>query len=166
MAGELLFVTASDDARVEGFSYTLELAKVLGKEISVLLIEHTKRFAAYINRVAAAVTFAEADEHEIARELMQKQEIQEGADGDGYKSIISACIQKKVNVTIGRSEETNIISAVCSYIKTHNKVDMVILAPDIVRSFNIRAASLKRLARVVPQPIVAMSSLSPSEKNS
>lgn len=92
MSGELLFVTASDDASGGGFSYAFDLARILGKEISVLLMEQAKGFSAYINRVAAAVIFAEANEHEIAQELMQKQ--QEGTKEDEYRSIISACIQK------------------------------------------------------------------------
>ena len=67
MARELLFVTLPDGGLKEGFAYTLYLAKVLAKDIHVLVVQKTRKVSEYFEDLMTAVTFAEAGEHEIGR---------------------------------------------------------------------------------------------------
>ena len=67
---QLLFVTYGDENLEEGVSYAIELAKAMYEDITLLLVKKQSNLMDKLGNLMTAVSFAEADEHETAREIM------------------------------------------------------------------------------------------------
>src|SRR5512146_2703906 len=67
---QLLFVTYRDENLEEGVSYAIELAKAMYEDITLLLVQKKSNLMDRLGNLMTAVSFAEADEHETARQIM------------------------------------------------------------------------------------------------
>ena len=67
---QLLFVTYGDENIDEGVSYAIELAKAMFEDITLLLVQKKGNLMDKLGNLMTAVSFAEADEHETARQIM------------------------------------------------------------------------------------------------
>ena len=72
---ELVFVTFCDENIMkEGLSYAIELAKIMNEDLSLLLVRKKKDFMKKFEALLTAISFAEADEPETARQVMAVDE--------------------------------------------------------------------------------------------
>src|SRR5512134_806228 len=67
---QLLFVTYRDENIEEGGMYAIELAKAMYEDITLLLVQKKSNFMEKLGEMMTAVSFAEADEHDTARQIM------------------------------------------------------------------------------------------------
>jgi hypothetical protein len=154
MARELLFVTLPDGGLKEGFAYTLYLAKVLAKDIHVLVVQNTRKISEYFEDLMAAVTFAEAGEHNTARRFaLGEERRRKGGSEPGF--IIDEF--KSGNVTVNvETTGKDMVSAVKDCLKNGSRVDMVVLSPNITANGLVSSSKLHRLVRSSSRPIVTM----------
>ncbi len=153
---QLLFVTYRDENLEEGVSYAIELAKAMYEDITLLLVRKKSNLMDKLGNLMTAVSFAEADDHETAREIMAG-----GADGaeDRYEKTLTDLVAKcrKEGVQVG-VEETDLdaISGIRSFLKKHAGIDKVVLSPAVTGSDSVSARDLNRLVRTASRPIVTM----------
>jgi hypothetical protein len=155
MKHKLLFVTYNDNHEDEGLSYVVDLAKTLNKDLTIFRIwkrQVTKKF----EDVMAAATFAEADEHETARQMAtgEQEEINGNVDPK-LEPFIGKCHESGINVDI-RSFSQDVFPTIKNYFKRRNGVDIVLLGPNVAGSGSISAKELKRLANTISRPIVTI----------
>lgn len=153
MKRNILFVTYRDDDFGDGLTYAIDLAKMMDRGIAILLV-HKKKLSKKFENLMTAITFAEADEHETAREIMNGQGSKDSADDLQHlleekcnKSGLSAQIHTALNDTV---------SALKDFLKQNSNVDMVLLSPSITENGKLTSWELNRLARTASRPIVTM----------
>ena len=153
---QLLFVTYGDENLEEGLSYAIELAKAMFEDITLLLVQKKSNLIEKLGNLMTAVSFAEADEHETARQIM--------ADGsqDGLEKV-----QRKLAELTGRCKREGVrvsvqhtgldaVSGIRTYLKNHTGIDKVVLSPVVTEAGNVTAKDLNRLVRTASRPIVTM----------
>ena len=153
---QLLFVTYRDENLEEGVSYAVELAKAMFEDITLLLVKKKSNLMDRIGDLMTAVSFAEADEHDMAREIMQ--------DGSGsakgrYEKLLVGLVEKcrregiQVNV---QDTDLSVLSGIRMFLKNHGGIDKVVLSPAVTGSDTVSAKDLNRLVRTASRPIVTM----------
>jgi hypothetical protein len=153
---QLLFVTYRDENLEEGVSYAVELAKAMFEDITLLLVQKKSNLMDRIGNLMTAVSFAEADEHDMAREIMQ--------DGSGsaegrYEKLLVGLVEKcrregiQVNV---QDTDLGVLSGIRMFLKNHGGIDKVVLSPAVTGSDTVSAKDLNRLVRTASRPIVTM----------
>lgn len=153
MKRELLFVTNQNEDFDEGLTYTTELAKLLDKNVALLIADNKKKFTDKFYELMTTVTFAEANEHKIARKI-----VKEDYDSDfteKIKCFIEKCHKMGVNLSIHNSE-LDIVSAIKTFLKEKNGIDMVLLGPSVTNNGNITAQDMKRLVKTTSRPIITI----------
>lgn len=154
MARELLFVTLPDGGFTEGFAYVLDLAKMLSKDIHVLVVQKTRKVSEYFDDLMSAITFAEAGEHETARKFARGGD--GGKKGNGeLKAIVDELKSADVSVNV-ETTDRDVVSAVKDCLKGGSRVDMVILSPNLTGDSVVSPSELHRLVRTASRPIVTM----------
>jgi hypothetical protein len=155
MKHKLLFVTYNDNHEDEGLSYVVDLAKTLDKDLTIFRIwkrQVTKKF----EDAMAAAAFAEADEHETAREMATGEQEETGGNVDPkIEPFVGKCHESGINVDI-RSFNQDVFPTIKNYFKRRNGVDIVLLGPNVAGSGSISARELKRLANTISRPIVTI----------
>ena len=68
---QLLFVTYHDENFEEGLSYALDLAKTMNDGIEILMI-YKRKVLEKFDDMMTAITFAEAGEHQTAKEMISE----------------------------------------------------------------------------------------------
>jgi hypothetical protein len=154
MAREILFVTLPDRGFTEGFSYVLDLAKMLSKDIHVLVVRNTRKISKYFEDLMTAITFAEAGDYGAARRFAQGKDVREEGNGR-VKAIVEELKDAHVNVNV-ETTQGDVVSAVKDCLKNGSRVDMVILSPDLTGNSIISPSELHRLVRTASRPIVTM----------
>jgi len=145
---EILYVAYRDEPLEEGISYAMYLANLLGESLRVVLLRR-KGAGRRFNDMMAAVTFAEANEHEAAREFLS-------GDGDDQeaasiqKGLIQRCDEEGIRATVHIGLEVT-VSVVTNFLK-QKKIDMVLLSPSVTRS----RAILNKLIKLSPRPVITM----------
>lgn len=145
---EILYLAYRDEKPQEGFSYAIYLAGLLGAELRVILLERDG-FGKRFDDVMSAITFHEANEHEIARRIMSGEE-----DGGSVASLHAYVAEKcreagiKVNIHSGFRDT---VKAIRDFLRG-KRIDMVLLSPSVTQS----RSTLRRLVKVSPQPVVTM----------
>jgi hypothetical protein len=153
---QLLFVTYRDEHVDEGISYTIELAKAMLEDIVILLVRKKDSLKDKFDDLMTAVTFAEAGEHESAREIAS------GAGRD-LPAIVSGKITDMVlqsslagvHIEV-RNTDQDVVSGIRSFLKGQNVIDKVVLSPAVTESEMLTTRDLNRLVRTASRPIVTM----------
>lgn len=147
---QLLFVAYYDENFGEVLPYALNLAKMLNEGITILLM-YKKRIAERFESLMTAITFAEAGEDKMARNLM-KEKI---AKDKKIVSLLEKFTQKDVNIDVC-AEKADVISAIRDFLRRRVAVDMVLLSPSVTDSGNIKSRELDRLVKTTSRPIVTI----------
>ena len=153
---ELLFVTYRDEKLEEGISYAIELAKAMYEDMALLFVKKQGNLMEKIENLMAAAAFAEADEHDTARQIMS-----EGSEGmeevckKEIDAVMTKCVQEGIHVNVYASS-LDAISGIRKFLKEHAGIDKVVLSPAITEAGNVTAKDLSRLVRTASRPIVTM----------
>ncbi|MBI5408307.1 MAG: hypothetical protein HZA14_02970 [Nitrospirae bacterium] len=149
MRKQILFVTYQNEDFDEGLSYAIDLARTMNKDLTILMTQKKSLFKKF-EELMTAVTFAEAGEHDTAREILS------GKIDDRLNTLMDK-YQNTGVVTRVYAVTSDAISATKDFLKQKNSVDMVLLSPCITSNGNITSSALQKLVRTASRPIVTMS---------
>ncbi len=154
MSKNLLFVTYQDEDSEAGLGYAIDLANMMKKGLSVLLLNKKGLWQKFDN-LMTAITFAEAGEHETAREILSE----DGAEKKGFRERIASfterCGKSNVDVSI-HTAETDVVSAVKDLLTQKIGIDMVLLSPSVTNNGHVSSKELNRLVKTASRPVVTM----------
>jgi len=121
--------------------------------IAILLV-HKKRLSKKFEDLMTAITFAEADEHETARNIMYASEAK--GQGDDLQELLKEkCNESGVPSSI-YTGVSDTVSALRDFLKQNKGVDMVLLSPNITDNGTLTSRELNQLLRTASMPIVTM----------
>jgi hypothetical protein len=153
---QLLFVTYGDENLEEGVSYAVELAKAMYEDITLLLVQKKNNLIEKLGDLMTAVSFAEADDHETARQIMA------GGSGKGQErlerklaELKERCKREGVQVSVQHTD-LDAVSGIRAFLRDHTGIDKVVLGPAVTEAGNVTAKDLNRLVRTASRPIVTM----------
>ncbi len=153
MKKNLLFVTYHDDHCEEGLSYAIDLAKIMRREIAILLV-FRKNLMERFEDVMTAVAFAEAGESETARSLYAGAIT--GKDTDSRINLLTtACRKSGIQASVQTATQ-DIVSSVKDFLRKKTAVDIVLLSPSVVHNDAVTAKELQKLVKTASRPIVTM----------
>jgi hypothetical protein len=153
---QLLFVTYRDENLEEGVSYAIELAKAMYEDITFLFVQKQSGLMATIENLMTAVTFAEAGEHDTARQIMAEgQRDTKRVYEKELNAVVKRCLNEGIQANI-QASDLDAISSIRKYIKEHSGIDKVVLSPAITEAGNVTTKDLSRLVRTASRPIVTM----------
>jgi len=153
---QLLFVTYRDENVEEGISYAVELAKAMYEDITLLLVQKKSNLMEKLGDLMSAVSFAEADEHDTARQIMtgNARESHERYERN-ISELTERCKQEGIQVQVEHTDRDP-VSGIRSFLRNHTGIDKVVLSPAITEAGNVTAKDLNRLVRTASRPIVTM----------
>ncbi len=152
---QLLFVAYHDEGFDEGLSYALDLARTMNDTITVLMIYKRKAMERFEDMMAA-VTFAEANEHKTARELIKEDYERNNEDYERkIAGLKERCAQAGVTADVSFAV-MDVLSAVRNFLRHCTGVDMVLLSPGITNDGRVTSKELNRLVKIASRPIVTM----------
>ncbi len=153
---QLLFVTYRDENLEEGVSYAIELAKAMYEDITLLLVQKKNNLIDKLGNLMTAVSFAEADEHETARQIMAGgSEETEGRYEKMLAGLVEKCRKEGIQVSV-QNTDRDAVSGIRLFLKDHAGIDKVVLSPAVTGSDNVSPKDLNRLVRTASRPIVTM----------
>lgn len=155
MKKNILFVTDRGDDADGGLSYALELARMMDKGISILLIRKNRLMEKFEN-LMSAVTFAEAGEHETAREMLAGSPA--GAaprKDDSPRRLEEQCHASGLAASVEKGSG-DMVSALGDYLKSNKNVEMILLSPSITAEGVVSNRDFKRLISTASRPIVTL----------
>jgi predicted amidohydrolase YtcJ len=152
---QLLFVTYRDENLEEGVSYAIELAKAMYEDITLLFVQKQSGLMARIENLMTAVTFAEAGEHDTARQIMTEGPGLQKVYEKELDAIVRRCLDEGIQANV-HSTGLDAISGIRKFIKEHTGIDKVVLSPAITEAGNVTSKDLSRLVRTASRPIVTM----------
>lgn len=147
---QLLFVTYYGKDFDEGLPYAIYLTKILKKGMTILLIYKKKMIERFEN-LMGAITFAEANEHETARQILAESKAQDKK----IDSLLRKCGTAGIDTDVS-AEKTDAIAAIKKFIRQKANIDMVLLNPNITDNGNINEKALDRLVSSASIPIVTI----------
>jgi hypothetical protein len=152
---QLLFVTYPDEHLDEGLSYAIELAKAMAEDIVLLTVHKKDTLARKFEDVMAGVAFAEAGEHETAREMAAPKN---GTAPDMSGKITELVLRaSKAGVLLSaESTDQDVLAGIRSFVKRNAGIDKVVLGPSVTESEVLTSRDLNRLVRTASRPIVTM----------
>jgi hypothetical protein len=153
---QLLFVTYQDEHVDEGISYAIELAKAMLEDIVILLVQKKDSLKEKFDDLMTSVSFAEAGEHETAREIVAG----EGRDlpailNNKITEMVLQSSKSGVHLEVQNTDK-DVVSGIRSYLKEQNAIDKVVLSPAVTESEMLTTRDLNRLVRTASRPIVTM----------
>ncbi len=153
---QLLFVTYHDEKLDEGVSYAVELAKAMFEDITLLLVQKKANIMEKIGNLMTAVSFAEADDHETARQIMAggSPESPETVQKK-LAEIADRCKREGIQMSVEHTD-LDAVSGIRAFLKNHTGIDKVVLSPAMTEEGNVTAKDLNRLVRTASRPIVTM----------
>jgi hypothetical protein len=153
MRKQLLFVTYESEDMDEGLNYAIDLAKTMDKDISILIADNKKSLRERFDDLMTAVTFAEANEHESARQTVAKGESAAAEKKAGL--LAEKCRESGVSVNV-HAATADLFPAIKDFLGKKSGIDMVILSPSITDNGNVSARELNKLVRTASRPVVTM----------
>jgi hypothetical protein len=102
-----------------------------------------------------AVTFAEAGEHDTARQVMAGSPDAAERSKKLLAKLTEKCAREGIAVKVEGSD-LDAVSGIRAYLKQHTGIDKVVLSPVITEAGNVTAKDLNRLVRTSSRPIVTM----------
>jgi hypothetical protein len=154
MRKQLLFVTNENEDLDDGLNYAIDLAKTMGKDIAILIATNKKTLREKFDDLMSAVTFAEANDHDAAREILSAGEKIAGLE-EKVERLAEKCQRSGVNVNI-HSVTVELFSAIKDFLREKTGIDMVLLSPSITDNGNISSRELNKLVRTASRPVVTM----------
>jgi hypothetical protein len=155
MKRDILFVTDRCDVTDGGLSYAFDLARMMDKGISILLLRK-ERLMNRFETLMSAVTFAEAGEHGTALEILGERGDKPAAPAaDRPRTIEEACAVSGLPTQISNGNG-DMVTAVGTYLKSNRNVEMVLLSPSITEEGAVSTRDLKRLLSTVARPLVTL----------
>jgi cellobiose-specific phosphotransferase system component IIA len=153
---QLLFVTYRDEKLEEGISYAIELARAMYEDITLLLVQRKSNLMDKFEDLMTAVSFAEADEHETARQIMAgaSQSLDESHE-KRLAAVVKKCGEEGIQVKV-EAVSLDAISGIRKFLKEHAGIDKVVLSPVITEAGSVTSRDLNRLVRTASRPIVTM----------
>jgi len=153
---QLLFVTYRDENLEEGVSYAIELAKAMYEDMTLLFVKKQSNLMDKLENLMTAVTFAEADEHSTARQIMTEDSRgMEEVCKKELDAVMKKCTQEGIQLNVHASG-LDAISGIRKFLKEQVGIDKVVLSPAITESGNVTSKDLNRLVRTASRPIVTM----------
>ncbi len=162
MRRNILFVTSQDGSVNDGLRYVIDLARVTQKGIAVLML-YKENISEWIEDWMTAVTFAEANEHETARGVLNGS-AHYGTPGKKLLDIQEKCMESGISTNIYTATE-DIPSALKGLLKRDRSIDLVLLSPNITGNGKLTARDLRKLLRTVSMPIVTLTRNARSHPN-
>lgn len=153
MGKKLLYVTYLTEGFEKGFSYCTELARTMGKDISVLIVVDRMAFSEKFENIMTAVTFSQANEHEFATEVISEPPEYDYADEINYLS--EKCSGSGISLSIYRST-LNIIPAIKRFVQHEKGIDLILMGTTVTYKGGITTKELKRLVRIAARPVVTI----------
>lgn len=152
---QLLFVTYHDENFEDGLSYALDLAKTMNNGIEILMI-YKRKVLEKFGDMMTAITFAEAGEHQTAREMISEDYKNQNEDYEKKLATIKEkCTRSGIAVDFSTAA-TDAISAIKNILRQNAKIDMVLLSPSVTNDGNVNAKVLNKLVKTASRPIVTM----------
>jgi hypothetical protein len=152
---QLLFVTYRDENLEEGASYAIELAKAMYEDITLLLVRKKHNLMDKFENLMTAVTFAEAGEHDTARQITAGDPDSAGKSKAVVARLTQKCAKEGIALQV-RDTDQDAVSGIRTYLKNHTGIDKVVLSPVITEAGNVTSKDLNRLVRTSSRPIVTM----------
>ncbi len=154
MKERVLFVTREDENFRDGFSYALELSKIVEGGMHVLFYHDGDVLKRFEDDMAAAA-LAEAGDLEAARGILKEaDEVCRAEAGAKVAQLRQQCSDPALVVDFGTASG-DLISAIRTVLQERSSVEMVILSPSLMDSG--KTISFKKLRRYITKPIVTMS---------
>lgn len=151
MKQSLLYMTYQGDDFDEGLSYALDLAKMMDRDIAILLVQK-KKLSQKFEDLLSEVTCAEENKHETDRQLMSDYR-SKNSGTDLLHLLQEKCGSSGVTVNVYNGLN-DIFTALKDFLKTNRSIDMVILSPSIIDNENLSSHELNRLLRIASRPVV------------
>jgi len=152
---QLLFVTYHDENFEDGLSYALDLAKTMNDGIEILMI-YKRKVLDKFGDMMTAITFAEAGEHQTAREMISEDYKNQNEDYEKKLATIKEkCTKSGIAVDFSTAA-TDAISAIKNILRQNAKIDMVLLSPSVTNDGNVNAKVLNKLVKTASRPVVTM----------
>ena len=145
----ILFIACINDDKDfdAGLTYAADLAALMKKDISMLIIDCFEKFM-------MSATYAEANEDGKVPGTLN------GESGnivdESVKQFMKRCSELGINLTIHHSS-LNVRNAVASFMNEEGGVDMVLLGPSVIDRGKISSSELNKLVRTASRPIVTIS---------
>lgn len=153
---QLLFVTYRDENLEEGISYAIELAKAMYEDITLLFVQKQRSLMDKFENMMTAVTFAEAGEHDTARQIMNEStRAAKGVYEKKVDTVVRKCLEQGIHADV-HATNLDAISGIRKFLKEHGGIDKVVLSPAITEAGNVTSKDLNRLVRTASRPIVTM----------
>lgn len=153
MKRQIMFVTYLTDGFQKAFSYSTELARMMGKDIAVLIITRKKEITGAFDDYMTAVAFADSNEHEIAKAFIP------GGDKNDFTEEINflweKCNETGIKLSVHLSA-MNIVAAINSFVSQEKGIDIILIGSTITNNGTISARELKRLVRTASRPVVTI----------
>jgi hypothetical protein len=145
-----------DEELEESLPYTLELARIMNKAISILII-YRRKVMERLEGYMVAVTFAEADEFKTARELIINDLKERGMDYEGRLRLIEERVRSAgIELMEFNTSSDGVYSAIKNILKDNSSIELVLLSPSITLNGHISARELQRLVKEISRPVVTM----------
>ncbi|MCL5023782.1 MAG: hypothetical protein M1497_10530 [Nitrospirae bacterium] len=152
---QLLFVTYHDENLDEGLSYALDLAKTMNDGIEILLI-YKRKVLERFEDMMTAVTFAEADLHKTAREMISDDYKKKDEDYEKKADILKEKCKKSGIPASLSTAATDTVTAIKNVLRQNTRIDMVVLSPSITNDGNVTTRVLNKLVKTASRPVVTM----------
>ena len=154
-AKQLLFVTYHDENFEEGLSYAIDLAKTMHDGIALLLLYNRKVMERF-NDLMTVITFAEANEHKTAREMIIEDYKKNNDDYEQKLALLKERCEKSGVAVEVSAAAMDAVSAIKNFLKQNEKIDMVLLSPNVTDNRSVTTKALNRLVKTASRPIVTM----------
>ena len=152
---QLLFVTYHDENFEDGLSYAVDLAKTMNDGIEILMI-YKRKVLEKIDDMMTAITFAEAGEHQTAKEMISEDYRKQNEDYEKKLATIKEkCTKSGIAVDFSTAA-MDAISAIKNILRQNAKIDMVLLSPSVTNDGNVNAKVLNKLVKTASRPVVTM----------
>ena len=155
MRRNLMFVTYQNQNFDDGLTYAIDLAKTLGKGLSVLLLEEKKGVMERLSDIMAASAFAEACEPTAAIEIAGGVRPTQKEMEENKGRIVRKCQVSGIDISV-KTTALDILAAIKDTLKTASDIDMVLLGPTVTESKMVTARELTRLVKSATKPVVTI----------
>jgi len=154
MKKKMLFVTYLDEHPEEGFSYVIQLAKVMNEDLMVFLLRR-KRLSRNSGELVSADALTEAVEVETEGRVVPMDPQETPETEKKLAGLVYKCKKSGIKVDL-YSLRSDVVSAIEEYFRQKNGIDIVLLGPNITEHTHITQRTLKKLSDTVSRPIVTM----------